>query len=134
MVTMTPARAGRSSTGRIVPLFRPLETNVTTLAKSYLFHDTVLANIQYGRPGASREEVEEAARAAAGAKLVTLGKRVHSEAQGCHLELGSMSMLLLSSKYFRGARRTTDEEVSARPRQPRSQPSAVNPFRRTGDR
>jgi ATP-binding cassette, subfamily B, bacterial len=32
--------------------------------ESYLFHDTVLANIQYGRPGASREEVEEAARAA----------------------------------------------------------------------
>src|SRR6201990_702595 len=32
--------------------------------ESYLFHDSVLANIQYGRPGASREEVEEAARAA----------------------------------------------------------------------
>src|SRR5580698_6055769 len=32
--------------------------------ESYLFHDTVLANIQYGRPGAPREEVEEAARAA----------------------------------------------------------------------
>ena len=29
-----------------------------------LFHDTVLANIRYGRPGASQEEVEEAARAA----------------------------------------------------------------------
>jgi ATP-binding cassette subfamily B protein len=32
--------------------------------ESYLFHDTVLANIHYWRPGASREEVEEAARAA----------------------------------------------------------------------
>src|ERR1700722_14870112 len=32
--------------------------------ESYLFHDTVLANIRYGRPGASQEEVEEAARAA----------------------------------------------------------------------
>jgi ATP-binding cassette subfamily B protein len=32
--------------------------------ESYLFHDSVLANIRYGRPGASREEVEEAARAA----------------------------------------------------------------------
>ncbi len=32
--------------------------------ESYLFHDTILANIQYGRPSASREEVEAAARAA----------------------------------------------------------------------
>jgi ATP-binding cassette subfamily B protein len=32
--------------------------------ESYLFHDTVLANIRYGRPGASQQEVEEAARAA----------------------------------------------------------------------
>jgi ATP-binding cassette, subfamily B, bacterial len=32
--------------------------------ESYLFHDTVLANIRYGRPGASQEEVEDAARAA----------------------------------------------------------------------
>jgi ATP-binding cassette, subfamily B, bacterial len=32
--------------------------------ESYLFHDSVLANILYGRPSASREEVEEAARAA----------------------------------------------------------------------
>src|ERR1700751_1867109 len=32
--------------------------------ESYLFHDTVLANIQYGRPSASRAEVEAAARAA----------------------------------------------------------------------
>jgi ATP-binding cassette subfamily B protein len=29
--------------------------------ESYLFHDSVMANIRYGRPGASREEVEEAA-------------------------------------------------------------------------
>ena len=29
-----------------------------------LFNDTVEYNIAYGRPGASREEVEEAARAA----------------------------------------------------------------------
>jgi len=32
--------------------------------ESYLFHDTILANIRYGRPGASLPEVEEAARAA----------------------------------------------------------------------
>jgi ATP-binding cassette subfamily B protein len=32
--------------------------------ESYLFHDSILANIQYGRPSASREEIEEAARAA----------------------------------------------------------------------
>jgi ATP-binding cassette, subfamily B, bacterial len=32
--------------------------------ESYLFHDTILANISYGRPGASLAEVEEAARAA----------------------------------------------------------------------
>ena len=32
--------------------------------ESYLFHDSVMANIRYGRPSASREEVEEAARAA----------------------------------------------------------------------
>jgi ATP-binding cassette subfamily B protein len=32
--------------------------------ESYLFHDTILANIAYGRPSASQEEVEEAARAA----------------------------------------------------------------------
>jgi ATP-binding cassette, subfamily B, bacterial len=32
--------------------------------ESYLFHDTILANIRYGRPGASMAEVEEAARAA----------------------------------------------------------------------
>ena len=32
--------------------------------ESYLFHDSIMANIRYGRPGASREEVEEAARAA----------------------------------------------------------------------
>ena len=32
--------------------------------ESYLFHDTILANIQYGRPSASLEEVESAARAA----------------------------------------------------------------------
>src|SRR6202012_3808754 len=32
--------------------------------ESCLFHDSILANIQYGRPSASREEVEAAARAA----------------------------------------------------------------------
>ncbi len=32
--------------------------------ESYLFHDTILANLQYGRPDASLEEVEDAARAA----------------------------------------------------------------------
>jgi ATP-binding cassette subfamily B protein len=32
--------------------------------ESYLFHDTILANIRYGRPAASLEEVESAARAA----------------------------------------------------------------------
>jgi len=32
--------------------------------ESYLFHDTILANIRYGRYGASLAEVEEAARAA----------------------------------------------------------------------
>ncbi|HEV2451079.1 MAG TPA: ABC transporter ATP-binding protein, partial [Streptosporangiaceae bacterium] len=32
--------------------------------ESYLFHDTILANIRYGRPVASPAEVEEAARAA----------------------------------------------------------------------
>jgi ATP-binding cassette, subfamily B, bacterial len=32
--------------------------------ESYLFHDTILVNIQYGRPSASFEEIEEAARAA----------------------------------------------------------------------
>ncbi len=32
--------------------------------ESYLFHDTILANICYGRPGASMAEVEQAARAA----------------------------------------------------------------------
>ena len=32
--------------------------------ESYLFHDTILANLQYGRPGASLAEIEDAARAA----------------------------------------------------------------------
>jgi ATP-binding cassette, subfamily B, bacterial len=32
--------------------------------ESYLFHDTILANIRYGRPSASMAEVEQAARAA----------------------------------------------------------------------
>jgi ATP-binding cassette, subfamily B, bacterial len=32
--------------------------------ESYLFHDTILANLRYGRPSASLEEIEEAARAA----------------------------------------------------------------------
>ena len=32
--------------------------------ESYLFHDTILANLQYGRPEASQAEIEEAARAA----------------------------------------------------------------------
>jgi ATP-binding cassette subfamily B protein len=32
--------------------------------ESYLFHDSILANIRYGRPAASTAEVEEAARAA----------------------------------------------------------------------
>ena len=32
--------------------------------ESYLFHDSILANIRYGRPGASMAEVEEAAREA----------------------------------------------------------------------
>jgi len=32
--------------------------------ESYLFHDTILANLRYGRPDASRPEIEEAARAA----------------------------------------------------------------------
>ena len=32
--------------------------------ESYLFHDTILANIRYGFPGASQAEVESAARAA----------------------------------------------------------------------
>ena len=32
--------------------------------ESYLFHDTILANISYGRPSATLAEVEEAARAA----------------------------------------------------------------------
>ena len=32
--------------------------------ESYLFHDTILANLRYGRPTATLEEMEEAARAA----------------------------------------------------------------------
>jgi ATP-binding cassette subfamily B protein len=32
--------------------------------ESYLFHDTILANIRYGRPSATQQEIEEAARAA----------------------------------------------------------------------
>ena len=32
--------------------------------ESYLFHDTILANLEYGKPSASLEEIEEAARAA----------------------------------------------------------------------
>ena len=32
--------------------------------ESYLFHDSILANIRYGRPAATQAEVEEAARAA----------------------------------------------------------------------
>jgi ATP-binding cassette subfamily B protein len=32
--------------------------------ESYLFHDTILANLRYGRPSATTEEIEEAARAA----------------------------------------------------------------------
>jgi len=32
--------------------------------ESYLFHDTIVANIRYGRPTASMEEIEDAARAA----------------------------------------------------------------------
>ena len=32
--------------------------------ESYLFHDSILANLQYGRPSATLEEVEDAARAA----------------------------------------------------------------------
>ena len=32
--------------------------------ESYLFHDTILANLRYGRPSATLEEIEEAARAA----------------------------------------------------------------------
>jgi ATP-binding cassette subfamily B protein len=32
--------------------------------ESYLFHDSILANVRYGRPAASMAEVEEAARAA----------------------------------------------------------------------
>jgi ATP-binding cassette, subfamily B, bacterial len=32
--------------------------------ESYLFHDTILANLRYGRPSASQAEIEEAARAA----------------------------------------------------------------------
>jgi ATP-binding cassette subfamily B protein len=32
--------------------------------ESYLFHDTILANIRYGRPSASFEEIEQAAQAA----------------------------------------------------------------------
>jgi ATP-binding cassette, subfamily B, bacterial len=32
--------------------------------ESYLFHDTILANLRYGRPGASLAEIEDAARAA----------------------------------------------------------------------
>jgi len=32
--------------------------------ESYLFHDTILANIRYGRPAASMAQVEQAARAA----------------------------------------------------------------------
>ena len=32
--------------------------------ESYLFHDTILANLQYGLPSASQAEIEAAARAA----------------------------------------------------------------------
>ena len=32
--------------------------------ESYLFHDTILANLQYGRPAATLDEMEDAARAA----------------------------------------------------------------------
>jgi ATP-binding cassette, subfamily B, bacterial len=32
--------------------------------ESYLFHDTILANLRYGRPSAAQAEIEEAARAA----------------------------------------------------------------------
>ncbi len=33
--------------------------------ETYLFHDTVLANLRYARPGATQDEIESAARAAA---------------------------------------------------------------------
>ena len=37
---------------------------MTKTQESYLFHDSILANIRYGRPAASLAEVQEAARAA----------------------------------------------------------------------
>ena len=57
---------------RLLPLLRHLGAGLVGLAanigfvtqESYLSHDSVLANLRYGRPDASMEEVEEAARAA----------------------------------------------------------------------
>jgi ATP-binding cassette subfamily B protein len=44
---------------------RSLRAQVGTVMQDvHLFHDTVLANITYGRPGATREQAEAAARAA----------------------------------------------------------------------
>ena len=80
-----PSGAGKSTIAELLIRFReptrgrilmddvPLDTLSRSSVRSLmgvvgqdavLLHDTVHANIAYGRPGASREEVEEAARAA----------------------------------------------------------------------
>ena len=63
----TPTRARCSSTGTTSATSRCTRCGARSGAafeESFLFSDTIAANIAYGRPDATREEVEEAARVA----------------------------------------------------------------------
>jgi subfamily B ATP-binding cassette protein MsbA len=71
---------------------------------TFLFHDTIEANIAYGRPGATREEIERSARAAyAHDFIVTLadGYRTVAGERGVKLSGGQRQRIALARAFLK---------------------------------
>ena len=87
-----PSGAGKSTVARLIPRFWDVRKGTVRIGNAdvrdmtpdtlmhhiafvfqdtFLFHDSIAANIRMGRPGASQEEVEQAARAAQAHGFIT---------------------------------------------------------------
>jgi ATP-binding cassette, subfamily C, bacterial CydD len=74
--------------------------------RPHLFHDTVLENVRLGRPGATREQIEEAARQAAALELIEelpLGFDTPVGEGGLRLSGGEAQRLALARAFLKDA-------------------------------
>jgi ATP-binding cassette, subfamily B, bacterial MsbA len=71
---------------------------------TFLFHDTVEANIAYGKPGATREEIERAARAAYAHDFIVMlpeGYRTVTGERGVKLSGGQRQRIALARAFLK---------------------------------